>query len=123
MKESRFYKLFFVFGGMRILVVGDPHGELGKIKKLDSKKIDLVLCTGDIGKADFARKRFFENIERKRKGLEELDYDLDYTIGAKMTTLESDCNHMCITSKIRFVDNEYKSQVIFFKGKYICMCE
>jgi len=38
------------------------------------KEIDSVLITGDLGKTDFARKRFFENQERKRKGLPELDY-------------------------------------------------
>lgn len=54
---------------MRILVIGDPHGKLPK----KIPKSDLILITGDIGKADLARERFFENIERKKNGLEELD--------------------------------------------------
>lgn len=55
---------------MKILVIGDPHGRLPK----KIPKADLILITGDIGKADFARKFFFKNIERKKKGLEELEY-------------------------------------------------
>ncbi len=60
---------------MKILAIGDPHGDLEKIKKIPLKGVDLILLTGDIGKADFARKRYFENVERKRKGLKELEYD------------------------------------------------
>ena len=60
---------------VKILAVGDPHGEMSKIKKVPSKNIDFVLCTGDVGKADFARKFFFENLKRKQEGLEELEYD------------------------------------------------
>ncbi len=60
---------------MKILVVGDPHGDMKKLSKVPNKDIDLVLCTGDVGKADFARKFFFENIKRKQQGLEELEYD------------------------------------------------
>lgn len=59
---------------MKILVIGDPHGDLEKIKKIPMKDIDLILLTGDIGKADFARKRFFENVKRKKEGLSELKY-------------------------------------------------
>jgi len=33
------------------------------------KKADLILLTGDIGKADLARKFSFENVERVKKGL------------------------------------------------------
>lgn len=35
--------------------------------------------TGDVGKADLARERFFENIRRKKAGLEELKYDGKFT--------------------------------------------
>jgi len=61
---------------VKILTIGDPHGALNKIKKIPIKKInpDLILITGDLGKADLARKRFFENIKRKQKGLEEKEY-------------------------------------------------
>ena len=60
---------------MKILSVGDPHGNLKKLKKIPKKNIDLVLCTGDLGKADLARKRLFENMELKKKGLPELPWD------------------------------------------------
>ncbi|MCF7910369.1 metallophosphoesterase [Candidatus Pacearchaeota archaeon] len=62
---------------MKILIIGDPHGEIGKIRKIPIKKInpDLIFITGDIGKADFIRKFYFNNIERKKKGLKEIDYN------------------------------------------------
>jgi Icc-related predicted phosphoesterase len=58
---------------VKILAVGDPHGS-EKIKKIPNKGFDFVLLTGDLGKADFARKFFFDNLERKREGLPEKDY-------------------------------------------------
>jgi Icc-related predicted phosphoesterase len=60
---------------MKILAIGDPHGDLEKIKKIPMKGVELILLAGDIGKADLARKRFLENIERKKKGLKELKHD------------------------------------------------
>ena len=60
---------------MKILVVGDPHG---KLPKRIPKKVDLILVTGDLGKADLARRRAFENIERKKKGLPEVVETSDY---------------------------------------------
>ena len=39
---------------MKVLVIGDPHGVLPK--KIP-RKVDLILITGDLGKADLARKR------------------------------------------------------------------
>jgi len=59
---------------MRILVIGDPHGDLKKIKRTPIKEVDLILVTGDLGKADLMRKMAFENIERTRKGLPEKEY-------------------------------------------------
>jgi Icc-related predicted phosphoesterase len=59
---------------MKILAIGDPHGDMKKIKKIPTNGIDLILITGDIGKADFARQRAFENFERKKEGLPELEY-------------------------------------------------
>jgi len=58
---------------MRILAIGDPHGDLKKVRKISLKNIDLILLTGDLGKADLARKRFFENQKRKQQGLDELE--------------------------------------------------
>jgi len=54
---------------MRILAIGDPHGSLNKIKQIPIKDVDLILLTGDLGKADLARKRSFENTKRKQQGL------------------------------------------------------
>lgn len=59
---------------MRILAIGDPHGSLDKIRKIPLKGIDLILLTGDLGSADLMRKMAFKNIERKKQGLDEIDY-------------------------------------------------
>jgi Icc-related predicted phosphoesterase len=59
---------------MKILAIGDPHGKLPKNLRNIDKNIDLVLITGDIGKADFARKRSFENFERRKKGLPKKEF-------------------------------------------------
>jgi Icc-related predicted phosphoesterase len=59
---------------MKILAIGDPHGS-EKVKKIPLKGVDLVLINGDLGKADLARKRFFENAKRKKEGLPELEFD------------------------------------------------
>ena len=56
---------------MRILAIGDPHGNMGKIRKIPKRGIDLILLTGDLGKVDLLRKISFENVERKKKGLKE----------------------------------------------------
>lgn len=53
---------------MKILAIGDMHGVF---PKSIPKKVDAILLTGDIGKADLARAHFFENIKRKKEGLEE----------------------------------------------------
>lgn len=63
---------------MKILAIGDPHGDISKLRKIPKKGIDLIILTGDLGKADLARQRFFENIERKKEGLEELEPDRDF---------------------------------------------
>jgi len=59
---------------MKILVIGDPHG-YNKYKESVLKKADLILVTGDLGRADLARKWNFDNLKRKAKGLEELEQD------------------------------------------------
>jgi len=63
---------------MKICAIGDPHGNLEKIKKIPLKNVDLILLTGDLGKADLARARFFKNEERRKKGLPELEEDVEY---------------------------------------------
>ncbi|MEK6844595.1 MAG: metallophosphoesterase [Nanoarchaeota archaeon] len=57
---------------MKIVAIGDPHGDVAKLRKIPLKNSDLILVTGDLGKADLARKRAFENIERRQKGLDEI---------------------------------------------------
>jgi len=49
---------------MKILIVGDPHG-YKKYNKSIFNRVDFVICTGDLGKADLARKFFFDNLKRK----------------------------------------------------------
>jgi len=60
---------------MKILVIGDPHGSMKKLRKIPKRGIDLILLTGDLGKANLARKQAFQNIERRRKGLPPLPED------------------------------------------------
>jgi Icc-related predicted phosphoesterase len=59
---------------MKILAIGDPHGDLEKIKKIPMENVDLILLPGDVGSASIARKRAFDNISRKKKGLGEIEY-------------------------------------------------
>jgi Icc-related predicted phosphoesterase len=59
---------------MKILAIGDPHGNLNVIKKISLKGIDLILLTGDLGSANLARKMAFEKVERKKLGLPEIEY-------------------------------------------------
>jgi len=58
---------------MKFAVVGDPHGKT--IPKSKLRGVDAILITGDLGKADLARQRFFENIQRERQGLKKLKPD------------------------------------------------
>lgn len=74
---------------MKILAIGDPHGDLKKVQKIPLKNIDLILLTGDIGKADLMRKIAFENIERGKAGLEEKEFPLDQKKKAHMEAYES----------------------------------
>jgi Icc-related predicted phosphoesterase len=59
---------------MRILAIGDPHGTIGKIKKIPVKDVDLILITGDIGSADLARVQSFENRKRIKEGLPKKEF-------------------------------------------------
>ena len=58
---------------MKILAIGDPHGDLKKIKKIPMNDIDLILITGDLGSVSLARKLYFDNIKRKQRGLNEIN--------------------------------------------------
>lgn len=54
---------------MRLLVIGDPHGDVNTLKAIPKKGVDAILVTGDIGKADLARTFAFRRVERERQGL------------------------------------------------------
>jgi len=45
-----------------------------RLKKIPLDNIDLIFLTGDLGRADLARKMAFENINRKKRGLDEIKY-------------------------------------------------
>jgi Icc-related predicted phosphoesterase len=59
---------------MRILAIGDPHGDLASVKKLSFKGVDAIILTGNLGDASLARKMSFANIERRKKGLPIKEY-------------------------------------------------
>lgn len=84
---------------MRICAIGDPHGNLEKIKKIPMKGIDLVLINGDLGNVDFIRQRFIENIKRKKEGLQELEYTSQDMKKVYMETYDSTLNILKYLSK------------------------
>ena len=45
---------------MKLAVIGDPHGDLEKIEHIPLDDVDLVLMTGDLGRADIFRKIAFK---------------------------------------------------------------
>jgi len=59
---------------MRIIAIGDLHGDLDRIKKIPLSNVDLILLTGDLGSANLMRKMAFNNIKRKEQGLSEIKY-------------------------------------------------
>ena len=78
---------------MKILVVGDPHGSK-KAKAVPLKEADLILLTGDLGKADLMRKMAFENINRTKQGLPEKEYTPKQKQAAFMQAYNSTINLM-----------------------------
>lgn len=59
---------------MKICAIGDPHGNLDKIKKIPLSNIDLILLNGDLGSANLIRKMVLDNIKRIKQGSEEIKY-------------------------------------------------
>jgi Icc-related predicted phosphoesterase len=51
---------------MKILAIGDPHGAIDKIRKIPIKGVDIILVSGDIGKADLMRKYAFSHVDDKK---------------------------------------------------------
>lgn len=58
---------------MKIVIIGDPHGSK-KVKNIPLKGVDLILIPGDLGRADLMREMAFENVRRKKEGLDEKAY-------------------------------------------------
>lgn len=52
---------------MKICAIGDPHGNLDKIKQIPLSKVDLILLTGDLGSADLTRSMTYESINHTKK--------------------------------------------------------
>jgi len=59
---------------MKILAIGDPHGDTEKLKKIDYSGVDLILLPGDIGEARLIRKMAYTNINRRKDGLKAIEY-------------------------------------------------
>lgn len=74
---------------MKICVIGDPHGNLEKIKKINLKQVDLILLTGDLGSANLMREMHFDNIKRIKKGLPKLEYSKNQRKKAYMEAYNS----------------------------------
>jgi len=52
---------------MKIVIIGDPHGDLRRIRKIPIKGADLILLTGDLGDAGLMRRlAFSKNLKKKR---------------------------------------------------------
>lgn len=77
---------------MRILAIGDPHGDLRSAKSIPLKGVDLILLTGDLGSANLARKMAFGNIEREKLGLPEIEYSSAQRKKAYMEIYDSAIN-------------------------------
>jgi Icc-related predicted phosphoesterase len=53
---------------MKIAAIGDPHGNLDKIRKIPLEQVDLVLLTGDLGQTDILRKQAFRYLSIPNPG-------------------------------------------------------
>ncbi|MBM3230308.1 hypothetical protein FJZ22_01475 [Candidatus Pacearchaeota archaeon] len=62
---------------MKIAVIGDPHGEIERVREMQLKDIKAIIINGDLGKCDIARKQKFSNLERTAKGLPERIYSAE----------------------------------------------
>jgi Icc-related predicted phosphoesterase len=71
---------------MKIAAIGDPHGNLEKIRSIPLEKMDLALLTGDLGQTDNLRKQAYEFISIKRPGPAEI---AAYAEGFKKAFIES----------------------------------
>ena len=74
---------------MKILAIGDPHGNVEVLKKIDYSGVDLILLPGDTGDARLIRKMTYANIDRRKEGLPEIEYGEDEEMGAFMQIYET----------------------------------
>ena len=59
---------------MKIAIIGDPHGDIQKVKEMQLEGTGAIILNGDLGKCDIARKQKFSNLDRIAKGLPEVVY-------------------------------------------------
>jgi len=71
---------------MKIAAIGDPHGNLEKIRSIRLEKVDLALLTGDLGQTDNLRKQAYEFLSIKSPGPEQRN---SYAEGFKKAFLQS----------------------------------
>jgi Icc-related predicted phosphoesterase len=71
---------------MKIAAIGDPHGNLEKIRSIRLEHVDLALLTGDLGQTDNLRKQAYEFLSIKRPGPEQRS---SYAAGFKKAFLQS----------------------------------
>ncbi len=56
---------------MKIAAIGDPHGNLEKIRKIPLDHADLILLTGDLGQTDILRKQALQYLSIPNPGPQE----------------------------------------------------
>jgi len=71
---------------MKIVAIGDPHGNLEKIRSIRLEKVDLALLTGDLGQTDNLRKLAFKFLDIKQPGMQERS---SYAAGFKDAFIQS----------------------------------
>jgi len=71
---------------MKIAAIGDPHGNLEKIRSIRLEKVDLALLTGDLGQTDNLRKLAFKFLDIKQPGMQERS---SYAAGFKDAFIQS----------------------------------
>ncbi len=77
---------------MRFLIIGDPHGEIKKLRKIPLNDVDLILLTGDLGSSDLMRKMAFNNVEREKRGIPKKEYSPKQKKKAFMEAYNSSLN-------------------------------
>jgi Icc-related predicted phosphoesterase len=74
---------------MKLVFIGDPHGNISAMRKIPLKNIDVIFITGDLGSSNLQRKMAFENIKRKNMGLSAKEFSPKIRKRAFMQTFSS----------------------------------